>query len=42
MIRFDPSKTEHRIYELEFDNKSNGDSLNSTEDVKAKETPPIV
>ena len=43
MIRFDPSKTEHRIYELEAESKSNGDYFNSSEEMKtAKESAPIV
>jgi hypothetical protein len=37
MIRFDPSKTEHRIYELDSEIKTNGDNLNTTsEDIKTK------
>jgi hypothetical protein len=34
MIRFDPSKTEHRIYELESNVKSNGEHLSTTEEMK--------
>jgi hypothetical protein len=36
MIRFDPSKTEHRIYELGSEINTNGDNLNSSEDIKTK------
>ena len=35
MIRFDPSKTEHRIYELESERKLDGDHL-TTEDSQSK------
>jgi hypothetical protein len=42
MIRFDPSKTEHRIYEIESDIKTNGDKLNTSENIQTKGTTPIM
>jgi hypothetical protein len=36
MIRFDPSKTEHRIYELESEIKTNEDNFNKLEEIKTK------
>ena len=39
MVRFDPTKSEHRIYEMETEEKFNGDH---TEDVKVNDTAPIV
>ncbi|CAF4052576.1 unnamed protein product [Rotaria sp. Silwood2] len=49
MIRFDPSKTEHRIYELNSEIGTFGENLNISEDIKPKsilkqttETIPII
>jgi hypothetical protein len=43
MVRFDPSKTEHKIYEIESDIKSNGDHLSTNiEQTKSKEPAPVV
>ena len=42
MVRFDPSKTEHRIYELQSEIQSNGDLYNSVEEVQTKEAPAVV
>jgi hypothetical protein len=42
MIRFDPSKTEHRIYEIESERKANGDNLDTSEKTKTKGTTPIM
>ena len=36
MIRFDPSKTEHRIYELDSEIQTNGNNINISEDTKLK------
>ncbi len=36
MIRFDPSKSEHRIYELDSETKSNGDHFDTSEGIKPK------
>ncbi|CAF3470797.1 unnamed protein product [Rotaria sp. Silwood1] len=36
MIRFDPSKTEHRIYELDSEIGTSGDNFNTSEDIKPK------
>ena len=38
MIRFDPSKTEHRIYELESQNKLDDNQFDSWEDDQSKST----
>ncbi|CAF0806077.1 unnamed protein product [Rotaria sordida] len=36
MIRFDPSKTEHRIYELNSGIETSGDNFKTSEDIKPK------
>jgi len=42
MIRFDPSKTEHRIYEIELGKKTNIDNIDTSEKMKTKGTTPLV
>lgn len=42
MVRFDPTKSEHRIYEMETYVISNGDQVQHTEEVKVNDTAPIM
>lgn len=43
MVRFDPSKIEHRIYEVEKEMKFNDDDqVQSTDEIKPKDNAPIV